>query len=75
MGSTTDTTSYTSNTVTISHALMASQVANASDDLTGTLRVHKDNFAVYNLNIKNQVSFNQILFLILFSPPLFLETR
>ncbi|KAF9464003.1 pectin lyase fold/virulence factor [Collybia nuda] len=50
-GSTTDTTSYKSNSVTITHALSAGQAGN--DDLTGTLRVHKDNFALYNVNVKN----------------------
>ncbi|KAJ7821374.1 carbohydrate esterase family 8 protein [Mycena olivaceomarginata] len=51
LGSTTDTTSYTSNSVTITHSLSAA--AAGSDDLSGTLRVHKDNFAVYNINVRN----------------------
>ncbi|KAF7345639.1 Pectinesterase [Mycena venus] len=50
-GSTTDTTSYTSNSVTITHSLSAA--AAGSDDLSGTFRVHKDNFALYNVNIRN----------------------
>ncbi|KAJ7483581.1 putative pectin methylesterase [Mycena latifolia] len=51
LGSTTDTTSYTSNSVTITHSLSAA--AAGSDDLSGTLRVHKDNFAMYNVNVRN----------------------
>ncbi|KAJ6461184.1 carbohydrate esterase family 8 protein [Mycena vitilis] len=51
LGSTTDTTSYTSNAVTITHSLSAT--AAGSDDLSGTFRVHKDNFAMYNVNVKN----------------------
>jgi len=51
LGSTTDTTSYTSNTVTITNSLSAA--AAGSDDLSGTLRVHKDNFALYNVNVRN----------------------
>lgn len=39
--------------MTITHALSAGQAGN--DDLTGTLRVHKDNFALYNVNVKNTV--------------------
>jgi pectinesterase len=50
-GSTTDTSSYTSNSVTITHASNAGSAG--SDDATGTLRVHKDNFALYNVNVKN----------------------
>ncbi|KAJ7125788.1 carbohydrate esterase family 8 protein, partial [Mycena crocata] len=51
LGSTTDTTSYTSNSVTITHSLSAA--AAGSDDLSGTFRVHKDNFAMYNVNVRN----------------------
>ncbi|KAJ7113929.1 carbohydrate esterase family 8 protein [Mycena epipterygia] len=51
LGSTTDTTSYTSNSVTITHSLSAA--AAGSDDLSGTFRVHKDNFSLYNVNIRN----------------------
>ncbi|KAJ7693169.1 carbohydrate esterase family 8 protein [Mycena rosella] len=50
-GSTTDTTSYTSNSVTITHSLSATAAGN--DDLSGTLRVHKDNFSLYNVNVRN----------------------
>ncbi|KAJ7119772.1 pectin methylesterase [Mycena epipterygia] len=50
-GSTTDSTSYTSNSVTITAA--DSAAAAGSDDPSGTLRVHKDNFALYNVNVKN----------------------
>ncbi|KAJ7480591.1 carbohydrate esterase family 8 protein [Mycena latifolia] len=50
-GSTTDSTSYTANTVTLTHSLSAASAGN--DDLSGTLRVHKDNFALYNINVKN----------------------
>ncbi|KAJ6494569.1 carbohydrate esterase family 8 protein [Mycena sanguinolenta] len=50
-GSTTDTTSYTSNSVTITFSDSAAQAG--SDDPSGTLRVHKDNFAMYNVNVRN----------------------
>ncbi|SJL14529.1 related to pectinesterase precursor [Armillaria ostoyae] len=51
MGQTSDTSSYASNTVTITHSL---SLADADDDdSTGTLRVHKDDFALYNVNVKN----------------------
>lgn len=51
MGQTSDTSSYTSNTVTITYSL---SLADADDDdSTGTLRVHKDDFALYNVNVKN----------------------
>ncbi|KAJ6584314.1 carbohydrate esterase family 8 protein [Mycena capillaripes] len=50
-GSTTDSTSYTSNSVTITFSDSAAAAGN--DDLSGTLRVHKDNFALYNVNVKN----------------------
>ncbi|KAK0199659.1 pectin lyase fold/virulence factor [Desarmillaria ectypa] len=51
MGQTSDTTSYMSNTVTITHS--SSLGTAGTDDLTGTLRVHKDDFALYNVNVKN----------------------
>ncbi|KAK6985026.1 pectinesterase [Favolaschia claudopus] len=51
LGSTTDTTSYTSNSVTITHSLSAAAAGN--DDSSGTLRVHKDNFSMYNVNVRN----------------------
>ncbi|KAF7292662.1 Carbohydrate esterase family 8 protein [Mycena indigotica] len=50
-GSTADTSSYTSNTVTITFS--DSAAAEGSDDPSGTLRVKKDNFAMYNVNVKN----------------------
>jgi pectinesterase len=50
-GSTTDSTSYTSNSVTITFS--DSAAAAGSDDLSGTFRVHKDDFALYNVNLKN----------------------
>ncbi|KAK0493493.1 pectin lyase fold/virulence factor [Armillaria luteobubalina] len=51
MGQTSDTSSYTGNTVTITHS--SSLGTAGTDDLTGTLRVHKDDFALYNVNVKN----------------------
>lgn len=51
MGQTSDTSSYTSNTVTITYS--SSLGTAGTDDLTGTLRVHKDNFALYNVDVKN----------------------
>lgn len=53
MGQTSDTSSYTGNTVTITHS--SSLGTAGTDDLTGTLRVHKDDFALYNVNVKNTV--------------------
>lgn len=53
MGSTTNTASYTSNAVTITASNSAGTTG--SDDLSGTLRVHKDDFALYNVNLKNTV--------------------
>ncbi|KAJ7713006.1 carbohydrate esterase family 8 protein, partial [Mycena metata] len=50
-GSTTDSTSYTSNSVTIEFSDSAAEAG--SDDPSGTLRVHKDNFALYNVNVRN----------------------
>ncbi|KAJ7600545.1 pectinesterase [Mycena floridula] len=51
MGSTTDTTTWTANSVTLTHSLSAT--AAGDDDDSGTLRVHKDNFALYNINVRN----------------------
>ncbi|KIJ31450.1 carbohydrate esterase family 8 protein [Sphaerobolus stellatus SS14] len=51
-GYTTDTTTYASNAVTIVHSSSQASGA-ASDDATGTLRVHKDDFSLYNINVKN----------------------
>lgn len=50
-GFTTDTTSYASNTVTIQRGVPASVAG--SNDLSGTLRIHKDDFQMYNINVKN----------------------
>ncbi|KAJ6624381.1 pectinesterase [Mycena sp. CBHHK59/15] len=50
-GSTTDNTSYLDNSVTITFSDSAAQAG--SDDPSGTLRVHKDDFAMYNVNVKN----------------------
>ncbi|KAJ3804725.1 pectinesterase [Lentinula aff. lateritia] len=50
-GYTTDTTSYTSNSATITFNSPASTAG--SDDASGTLRIHKDNFSMYNVNVKN----------------------
>jgi pectinesterase len=46
-----DTMSPSANNVTIQAGVPASQVG--SDDASGTLRIHKDNFAMYNVNVKN----------------------
>jgi len=54
-GSTSDTSSYTSNTVTITAG--HSQKEGLSNDKTGTLRVLADNVRVYNVNVVN--SFGQ----------------
>ena len=43
--------SYTSNTVTIQAGFAADQ--GLSDDETGTLRAHSDNFKLYNVNVVN----------------------
>ncbi|PBK81325.1 pectinesterase-like protein [Armillaria gallica] len=51
MGQTSDTSSYTGNTVTITHSSTLGTAG--TDDLTETLRVHKDDFALYNANVKN----------------------
>ncbi|KII86698.1 carbohydrate esterase family 8 protein [Plicaturopsis crispa FD-325 SS-3] len=50
-GYTTNTADYTNNVVTISAS--ATLDSAGSDDASGTLRVHKDNFALYNVNVKN----------------------
>ena len=47
------TTAYTSNTVTISYGNSAASAG--SDDASGTLRVHKSNFALYNVIVKNKI--------------------
>lgn len=50
-GSTTDTTSYLKNTVNIQFGLSAGTAG--SDDVSGTVRVHKNDFKLYNVNVKN----------------------
>jgi pectinesterase len=50
-GYTQDTSSYTSNVVTITYGL--SQAHGLSNDETGTLRVKAKNFRLYNLNVNN----------------------
>ncbi|PPQ64151.1 hypothetical protein CVT24_008786 [Panaeolus cyanescens] len=50
-GYTTDTMAYSANQVTIQAGVPASQAG--SNDASGTLRVHKDNFKMYNVNVKN----------------------
>ena len=50
-GYTTDTSSYSKNTVTITAGVGLDTAAN--DDATGTLRVHTTNFKLYNVNVKN----------------------
>ncbi|KAF8453728.1 pectinesterase-like protein [Kalaharituber pfeilii] len=50
-GSTTDTTSYTANTVTVQQG--KSQDDSPNNDATGTIRAHAANLRVYNINIVN----------------------
>jgi len=50
-GSTTDTTSYTSNSVTIQASNSAA--ATGSDATSATLQADKANFKLYNVNVKN----------------------
>jgi len=50
-GYSTNINTYTSNTVTI-QAGVSAQTA-GSDDASGTLRIHKNNFALYNVDVKN----------------------
>jgi pectinesterase len=45
------TSSYTSNTVTITYGGSAANSGN--DDASGTLRVHADSFSMYNINVVN----------------------
>lgn len=51
LGYTADDTTYTKNQVTI--VASESQKTQASNDLTGTLRVWTSNFKLYNVNVKN----------------------
>jgi pectinesterase len=50
-GYTTDTSTYQNNQVNLQAAIPASQAG--SDDASGTLRIHKDDFKMYNVNVKN----------------------
>ncbi|KIM49893.1 carbohydrate esterase family 8 protein [Hebeloma cylindrosporum] len=50
-GYTNDTTTYTSNQVTIQACISAPMAG--SNDASGTLRVHKNDFKLYNVNVKN----------------------
>ncbi|KAJ7575601.1 pectinesterase [Mycena floridula] len=51
LGYTTDTTTYTANQVILSAGVPASTAG--SDDASGTLRIHKNDFRMYNVNVKN----------------------
>ncbi|KAE9408329.1 pectin lyase-like protein [Gymnopus androsaceus JB14] len=51
MGETEDTANYESNVVTITNS--ASLGTAGTDDASGTLRIHTDNFSLYNVNVKN----------------------
>ncbi|KAJ7077185.1 pectin lyase fold/virulence factor [Mycena epipterygia] len=50
-GYTTDTTTYTANQVIFTAGVSATTAG--SDDASGTLRIHKDDFKMYNVNVKN----------------------
>ncbi|KAG6917299.1 hypothetical protein DXG01_003140 [Tephrocybe rancida] len=50
-GYTTDTLSYSANQVTIQAGVTATDAG--SNDASGTLRIHKNDFKMYNVNIKN----------------------
>ncbi|KAJ6614562.1 pectinesterase [Mycena sp. CBHHK59/15] len=50
-GYTTDTTTYTGNQAIITAGVPASTAG--SDDASGTLRIHKNDFKMYNVNVKN----------------------
>ncbi|KAF9265921.1 pectinesterase [Marasmius fiardii PR-910] len=50
-GYTTDTSTYTQNQATIS--FNSGLDTSSSNDETGTLRIHTDNFKMYNVNVKN----------------------
>ncbi|GLB38089.1 hypothetical protein LshimejAT787_0411400 [Lyophyllum shimeji] len=52
LGSTTDTTGYVAHYVTITQATSAGQIG-GNNDLTATLRVHKDRFFLSNVNLEN----------------------
>ncbi|KAG5350845.1 hypothetical protein C0989_009049 [Termitomyces sp. Mn162] len=50
-GYTTDIMSYSANQVTIQAGVTAQQAG--SDDASGTVRIHKNDFKMYNVNVKN----------------------
>ncbi|KAJ6557884.1 carbohydrate esterase family 8 protein [Mycena capillaripes] len=50
-GYTTDTTTYTGNQAIITAGVPASTAG--SDDASGTLRIHKNDFKMYNVHVKN----------------------
>ncbi|KAF8879096.1 pectin lyase fold/virulence factor [Gymnopilus junonius] len=50
-GYTTDTSNFAANQVVIQAGVPASTAG--SDDASGTLRIHKDNFSMYNVNVTN----------------------
>ncbi|KAJ7697619.1 pectinesterase [Mycena rosella] len=50
-GYTTDTSTYTGNQAILTAGVPASTAG--SDDASGTLRIHKDDFQMYNINVKN----------------------
>ncbi|KAM7188620.1 Pectin lyase fold/virulence factor [Naviculisporaceae sp. PSN 640] len=52
-GSTPDTSSYRSNTVTIISSLSQASPGNLNNDQTATLRVKANNFKLYNVNVEN----------------------
>ncbi|KAJ7600544.1 carbohydrate esterase family 8 protein [Mycena floridula] len=52
LGYTENIVNYENNTVNIAFNLSSAETASNNDE-TGTLRVHKDNFALYNVNLRN----------------------
>lgn len=42
---------FNQNVVVLAHS--ASLATSSSDDLTGTLRIHSDNVALYNIDVRN----------------------
>lgn len=54
MGETEDTSNDLANVVTITNSLSSDEAG--GDDESGTLRVHTDDFSLYNINVKNEVS-------------------
>lgn len=51
LGYTTDASTFSQNQVLIQGGVPASVAG--SDDASGTLRIHKDNFSMYNVNVSN----------------------